>query len=582
MRQQARGDDGRFAELVALSRLAAASAARADEHGVVEEILEVVWELVPSRHPLLFLVDPDQEQFRLFMRGQEPRRMPMSERSIVRRIHENGKGEVINDLVSDPDASWVLFDEIKAKQVIAAPVCLGAECVGVLGAVDSLRGAFCDDELTALNALADQAAVALDNARLRLILERQMREIEGLHQLSQLLTSSSTPDHLVAESVRIVADLVDCEKVALLQYDEDADELAAVPQAVGLTDNESAQVRVPLSQPSLSASVFRTQAPLISNDAGNDEWVSRELRDLLSIETLLVVPLATGGRPTGVLKLINARKGHFDDGDVRFCSILGGRLGGIIESSHAREREHALVQRLREADQTKSEFVSMLGHELKGPITTVIGFGEILQQQWHELEDPKRDRMLGIVTEEVGRLGRLVNDLLDLSRIEGGTLRYEIAPMSLHELIESIVSVHSSLTAEHDLDLTLPNDLPKVQGDADRIRQVLLNLLSNATRYSPEGTTVTLVARAAEEGRCVEVAVKDHGIGIATEDQQRLFSKFVSLPKPAGIQKGTGLGLYITKGIVEAHGGRLWVESSVDEGSTFFFTLPVAQDQASQ
>jgi signal transduction histidine kinase len=238
--------------------------------------------------------------------------------------------------------------------------------------------------------------------------------------------------------------------------------------------------------------------------------------------------------------------------------------------------------RLREADQTKSEFVSMLAHELRGPITTVMGFGQILERQWRELDDVKRDRFLGMVNKEVRRLSRLVNDLLDLSRIEAGTLRYDIAPMSLADLIESIVSVHSSLTAEHEFELDLPGDLPKVQGDADRIRQVLLNLLGNATRYSPKGESVTLAARATEDGRAVEVAVKDHGIGISAEDQQRLFFKFVDLPKPEGVQKGTGLGLYITKGIVEAHGGAIWLESSVGEGSTFFFTLPAAHDQASQ
>ncbi len=129
--------------------------------------------------------------------------------------------------------------------------------------------------------------------------------------------------------------------------------------------------------------------------------------------------------------------------------------------------------------------------------------------------------------------------------------------------------------------LDLPIGLPKVQGDADRIRQVLLNLLTNATRYSPEGTSVTVEARVMDDQQSVQVAVRDEGIGISAEDQKRLFTKFVSLPKPAWIPKGTGLGLYITKGIVEGHGGSMWLESTVGEGSTFYFTLPVAQDEAS-
>ena len=544
--------DRRLFELNALSRLASVGV-ESDETGVIDEVLQVVWQLVPCRQPLLFLVDSEGEHFALYTRGQRQASMPMSERSIVRRIYESGSGEVINTVTSDPDLSSMLAEDLKVKQVVASPLCIGGDCLGVLGAADSLRGAFCDEDLTVMSALGSQAATALQSARLRMTVRRQLREIEGVHRLSQLLTTDSTPDHLIAESVRMVADLADCEKVAVLLYEDDADELVALPQAVGIGKRQTSRIRVSLSAPSLSASVFRTNAPLISNDAANDAWVGKELRALLDIESILVVPVGGGSRPTGVLKLMNARKGYFDESDLRFCSIMGSRLGGVIESSHARQREHALVQRLREADQTKSEFVSMLAHELKGPITTVMGFGQVLQQQWRDLDDPKRDRILEVVTKEVGRLARLVNDLLDLSRMEAGTLRYDIAPVSLFDLVESIVSVHGSITAKHELELDLADDLPKVQGDADRIRQVLLNLLTNATRYSPDGTPVTLTARVMEDGN-VRVSVKDEGIGISREDQKRLFSKFVTLPKPAWLPKGTGLGLYITEGIVEAHG----------------------------
>lgn len=576
--QDSSGLDRKFHQLSALYRLASLGADHAHEDLVINEILRVTHDVIGCTHPMLCLMDPEVEQMRIHTPGGGSARLPLSEPSIVRRIYQSGRAEIIDDVLSDPEAVSLLIDGDSAQQLVGAPVTVGDKRLGVVVAVNSLRGAFTDDDLRMIGILGDQAALALDNVQLRATLRRQVQEIEGLHRLSRLLTSSETPDHVIGESVRIVADLIQCEKVALLLYKEDTDELVAHPRVVGMSPDQAARLRIPLAEPSLSGSVYRTDAPLISNEAGRDSWVSRELQDLLAIETLLVVPLATGGRPSGVLKAVNARKGYFDQGDLRFASILGGRIGSVIESARARERERSLVQRLRELDHTKSEFVSMLAHELKGPMTTVVGFGQVLQDQWRTLEDERRDRILEIIPKEIGRLSRLVNDLLDLSRMEAGTLRYDMEPVSLIDLVQSVMTVHSSLSSHHDIVNNLQENLPKVQGDSDRIRQILINLLNNAVRHSPEGSMVTIDSKLVEGGRWVEVSVTDRGIGISPADQKRVFMKFVNLPKPGWVQKGTGLGLFITKGIVEAHGGEIGVQSTPGQGSRFHFTLPVATD----
>jgi signal transduction histidine kinase len=221
--------------------------------------------------------------------------------------------------------------------------------------------------------------------------------------------------------------------------------------------------------------------------------------------------------------------------------------------------------------------VSILAHELRGPMTTIRGLSETVQQQWDAIAEPKRKESLGIIAKEVDRLSRLVNDLLDLSRMDAGSLRYDLEPLALQELVDNILTVHPSLRAQHLVISEVPDDLPKVLADRERIHQVLLNLISNANRYSPQGTTVTLMGEVGvENGPVVRIGVKDEGIGIAQEDMDRLFTKFAMLPKPSWTAKGTGLGLYISKGIVEAHGGRIWAESEPGKGSTFFFTLRVA------
>lgn len=224
------------------------------------------------------------------------------------------------------------------------------------------------------------------------------------------------------------------------------------------------------------------------------------------------------------------------------------------------------------------DFVSILAHELKGPMTTIMGFGRTLEEHWDTIEEERRVQFISIVRRETERLAQLVSDLLDMSGIENGGFRYEMAPISIGDLVDSIVTIHETLFAGHRVKSEIADDLPPAMGDAERVRQVLLNLISNAVRYSPEGTTITITAEVIEEagGSWVKVSVTDEGIGIAPEHMERIFTKFAMVPKPGWTKKGTGLGLFITKGIVEAHGGRLWVESELGEGTTFYFTIPVA------
>jgi signal transduction histidine kinase len=315
----------------------------------------------------------------------------------------------------------------------------------------------------------------------------------------------------------------------------------------------------------------------MSNDARNDSWVSPVFRDLLDMENVLVVPLSTGPRPIGILKAVNAKRGHFDQQDLRFMSILGTRVASVIEGSLARERERELMHQLREADRTKSEFVSMLAHELRGPMTTIMGFGYTLRDQADGLPEEKKKEIIGIVVRETERLSRMVTDLLDVARMDSGTLSYEVEPMELDELVNSVIEIHGSLRASHLVDLDIEDGLPKVLADRDRISQVLLNLMTNATRYSPEKTSIKVAVRRHDSDNEVLVTVADEGIGIPPRDKDRIFEKFSMLPKPGWVKKGTGLGLFITKGIIDAHGGRIWVESELGSGSQFHFTLPVAR-----
>jgi signal transduction histidine kinase len=571
--------DPRLKEQATLYRVSSIDGSDTDTQRVIKDVLGAVSNVVNCESPLVAVHDPERDRLTVFssdrMSGES---ITLKEPSILRRVFQTGRGEVVNDIVADADHHSGLSVRMGSRQLVAAPLDVGGHRLGVVGAVNSTRGSFTESDLRLLNVTADRAALAIENTQLKSTVQRQGQELEGLHRLSRLFSTAENVDYVAAESVRIVSDLIDCSQVALLLYEPESEELVAHPQAIGMDEGQVGKLRIPLSRPSLIATVFRTDAPMYSNDAVNDMWVDADLRDLLGLSTVLVSPLAASGTPMGVLLATNILKGEFDEADVRFTTLLGARIASVIEASRARQTERQLVQRLREADQTKSEFVSMLAHELKGPMTTIKGFGDILQKQWDQLEDEKRTDTLQIMSKEIGRLSRLVTDLLDLSRMEAGTLRYDIERTSLEEIVLTILSVHPSVQSKHAIINKIPQDIPDVLADSDRVRQVLLNLLTNATRHSPEGTDITVTAEAIEDQGepSVLVGVSDQGIGISAEDRARVFNKFAMLPKPGWIKKGTGLGLYITKGIIEAHGGRLWVESEPGKGSTFFFTLLVA------
>ena len=262
--------------------------------------------------------------------------------------------------------------------------------------------------------------------------------------------------------------------------------------------------------------------------------------------------------------------------DVRFCTVsvtpiaspCGGVPGKVLLLRD--------VTRFEQLDRLKSDFVSTASHELRGPLTSVAMSVSLLRESAAPRLDLKEQSLLAAAEEDVARLRALVNDLLDLSRLESGRVELSFVPMSPSAVIERAVEIFAPQARQAGIELraTLPERLPDVRVDATKITWVLSNLVSNALRYTSAGGLIEITALPA--GRHVHVSVKDSGVGIPAEAQSRVFDKFVRVgPDKAG--GGTGLGLAICREIVRAHGGTIWVESEPEKGSTFTFTLPVTQ-----
>ena len=267
---------------------------------------------------------------------------------------------------------------------------------------------------------------------------------------------------------------------------------------------------------------------------------------------------------------------HLEELVKERTSELKNTLRKLEKEVGERKKAESLIreqnERLKELDRMKSEFLSTAAHELRTPLTSIVGFSEILLKR--KLDEERSNRFLRIINEESVSLAGLINDLLDVSRIESGKgFKIKKAPTDLRGIILENVDLFKSQTDKHTFKVDVPDGLAKIELDKDKIDQVMENLLSNAVKFSPQGGKITVSLK--KEDKLVKISVTDTGMGIPEKDLPHIFEKFYRV-EAASIQAitGTGLGLGIVKYIVESHGGKISVESEVGKGSTFSFTLP--------
>ena len=276
--------------------------------------------------------------------------------------------------------------------------------------------------------------------------------------------------------------------------------------------------------------------------------------------------------------------------ETRLAEIASGDFSGRVDVSNRDElgslaanlnrmndELRRLYGELETASRHKSEFLANMSHELRTPLNAIIGFSQVLRQRLFGAINPKQEEYLDDILSSGNHLLSLINDVLDLSKVEAGQVELEVAAFSLREALERGAVTLGGRAAKNGVGLSveLAPDVDIVDGDERRIRQVVFNLLSNAVKFTPPGGHVT-VAAARVNGE-VQVAVADTGPGIAAEDHERIFEQFQQTDVGVGQREGTGLGLTLSRRLVELHGGRIWVDSEPGQGSRFVFTLPQRQ-----
>jgi signal transduction histidine kinase len=293
----------------------------------------------------------------------------------------------------------------------------------------------------------------------------------------------------------------------------------------------------------------------------------------LGLRSRVVAPILSGAATIGAISVVRREPGAFRDRVIELLGLLGRLVGSAIQNIRAYEAERTTVEELRRLSALRADFVSLVSHELRSPMASVIGSARTLEQRWRELSPEQRESFLALIAHETSRLAELIGDVLDTSRIESGTFSYSFEDVDLARLVRDSAAAAEHGQDEVTVEAVVREPLPAVRGDRDRLRQVLVNLIDNAVKYSPPGDRVSVKAEQSDSRVVIEV--RDRGPGISPEHQRLIFEKFGRANVAEHAKPGTGLGLFIARSIAEAHGGALEVRSAPGRGTTFRLSLPL-------
>lgn len=321
---------------------------------------------------------------------------------------------------------------------------------------------------------------------------------------------------------------------------------------------------------SLPTVVFQTGSSILVSDSQIDHRFVG-LKD--GLRSYLAVPVELKSHVIGVLQIASDEPNRYDEQDEQRAATLARFAALWIENVRLLQ-EAAKVEALRKVDQLKSELLSVVSHELRTPLASIKGYTSSLLREDVKWDEETGREFLQIIEEESDRLGALIEDLLQMSEIEAGVLRVTHETVRIGRLAQKVVKKLRPQSADHAISVHVAHDLPETLGDPRRIEQVLHNLIVNAIKYSPEPTPIAV--RVEKRGEEVLVTVKDHGIGISAEHLDHVFDRFYRVEGALAREtRGSGLGLPICRGLVEAHRGQIWVESEPGKGSGFHFTIPI-------
>jgi signal transduction histidine kinase len=419
------------------------------------------------------------------------------------------------------------------------------------------------------------ATVGITNARLFSAEKERAERGEIMSEISAKVRRSLDVSEVLDATVEALGKAAEVDRCFIRLVDSATSGLGGIEcewhgtEVPALADND--EIKFPVSDLAMKSRSTQWTEDVMEDERLRDPALGARPIDLVEqgIRAVIASPLHWGDDFLGVVVFHSRTPRKWSEGDVALIEAAAREVSIALNHAHMFSQAVDTATRLRALDEMRSDFVAMVSHELRSPMTVVAGIADILKKRQSVLSDDQRDELVETLGREARRLTRLVSEVLDLEAIDQGGVELQLGEVDLASLAREAVT---DAGAAERTELAVERGNAVVHADADRVKQVLLNLISNAVKFSAEGTLMKVAV--SPEVTAVRISVADEGPGIAESDKEKLFQRFSRLDTGTERKPGSGLGLYLSRSIVEAHGGEIWVDSVVGEGTTFSFRIP--------
>jgi len=505
--------------------------------------------------------------------------------SLVGRVVEDRRTQQIADVLGDAEYGRQDLQQVAGyRTLLAAPMMLGDEVVGALSLWRNAVAPFSDHEMRMLDDFTAQAAVALRQVDLMRSLESRgadlaskVQQVEALREVGEAVSSTLDPDEVLDRIVTNAVRLTGTDGGSIMEYDDQSDGFL-VRAAYGSSDellDRLRQTTIPRSTTLVGRAVTLHRPLQVAEVTAASADAHLEVLRQDGWRSVLAVPMVRGDLIVGVLVIRRRSVGEFPPDMVELLRTFASQSSIAIVNARLFQELETKSAELTVASRHKSEFLASMSHELRTPLNAVIGFSEVLLDRLFGDLNDRQDEYVRDIWNSGRHLLELLNEILDLSKVEAGQMDLEPTTFGVSSALEYTLSLVRERAAQHGIALSLEvaDDVTTIVADELRFKQVILNLVSNAVKFTPDGGHVDVHARTdAEE---LLVTVSDTGAGIPEQDRERIFESFQQGGRDVGRSEGTGLGLTLCRRIMDLFGGRLWLDTELGVGSTFGVAFPV-------
>jgi signal transduction histidine kinase len=506
--------------------------------------------------------------------------------SLTGRVLIERKPVQISDVLADPEYSNLEPQRLAGYRThLGVPLLRDGRPIGLILVSRRTVQPFTEKQIELVETFADQAVIAIENVRLFTELEartaalsRSVDQLTALGEVGRAVSSTLDLETVLTTIVSRAVELSRLDGGVVFEYDEDAEEFVqrVATETGGALAEARRTTRIQKGEGALGQTAITLEPVQVPDIIVPGAYESRLRGNLIEsgIRAILAVPMVREGQLIGCLAVTRNLPGDFPAETIDLLRTFATQSALAIQNARLFHEIADKSRQLEAASQHKSEFLANMSHELRTPLNAVIGFSEVLAQGMFGDVNEKQSEYLHDILDSGRHLLSLINDILDLSKIEAGRMELEVSEFDLPQAIQNALTLVRERALRRGIALhhVIDNRVAGIRADERKVKQVLLNLLSNAIKFTPEGGGIEV--RAAPVDGMVEVSVTDTGVGIAPEDQEAVFEEFRQVGTADKKAEGTGLGLALSRKFIELHGGRISVRSQLGTGSTFTFTLP--------